>query len=65
MNVSQQVMSSQSFLRRLGISYENASSEIEVEYEVVYGDNQFASEYVASLEHWVLEINSDEEGSLL
>ena len=28
--------------------------------EVVYEDNQFASEDVADLEHWVFEMNFDE-----
>ena len=33
--------------------------------EVVYEDNQFASADVAGLEHWVLEIKSEEGGITL
>ena len=63
MNISQQFICSQSFLKRLWVRYENASSEIDspqkmskkrVVPDVVYEGDQFALEDVADLEHGYL-----------
>ena len=71
MNISQQVMCSQSFLKGLRVTYENASSEIDSPQkmgkkrmvpEVVYEGNQFALEDVADLEHWVFEMTCEQGG---
>ena len=67
-------MCAQSFLRRLAIWYENASSKIEslrkrgrkrTAPQYAYEDNQLAPEDAADLQYWVLEMNSEEGGVTL
>ena len=75
-SVMKQVMCSRVFLEKLWERYENSKDHGDIlspqkrgrkklDPEKVYEGKQFSTEDVASLEHWVLELNSEEGGVTL